>query len=183
MEKDKSVLDHFVQDFVRVLEKHAKYIIVSGFVVIALGRSRGTEDIDIIMDKIPLSVFVALHNELVTVGFECLQSDNPNKIYTEYLNHNIAIRYARRGTFVPNMELKFIKDELDRYQITTRKKLPETGLDVYFSSVEMNIAFKEELLKSQKDIEDAKHLRIVYSDKLNEEEISKVKEKIRRLRL
>ncbi len=47
----------------------------------------------------------------------------------------------------------------------------------------MNIAFKEELLKSEKDIDDAKHLRIIYSDILDEKEITKIKAEIRRLRL
>lgn len=47
----------------------------------------------------------------------------------------------------------------------------------------MNIAFKEELLKSDKDIEDAKHLRIIYGDKIDEKEIEKRKKEIRKLRL
>ena len=47
----------------------------------------------------------------------------------------------------------------------------------------MNIAFKEELLKSEKDIDDAKHLRIIYSDVLDENEIKKIKAEIHRLRL
>ena len=81
------------------------------------------------------------------------------------------------------MELKLAKDELDDYQILTRKKLPFTGLDLYFSSIEMNIAFKEELLRSEKDMDDAKHLRIIYSDVLDENEITKIKADIRRLRL
>ncbi|MDD5616819.1 MAG: hypothetical protein PHH85_11540 [Candidatus Methanoperedens sp.] len=50
-------------------------------------------------------------------------------------------------------------------------------------SIEMNIAFKEELLKSEKDIDDAKHLRIIYSDVLDENEINKIKKEIRRVRL
>ena len=58
-----------------------------------------------------------------------------------------------------------------------------TGLDIYFSSIEMNIAFKEELLKSDKDLDDSKHLRIVYGDKINSSEIEKIKKMIRRLRL
>ena len=39
----------------------------------------------------------------------------------------------------------------------------------------MNIAFKEELLRSEKDMDDAKHLRIIYSDVLDENEITKIK--------
>ncbi|HEX7575560.1 MAG TPA: hypothetical protein VF360_04215, partial [Candidatus Methanoperedens sp.] len=84
---------------------------------------------------------------------------------------------------IPDMEMKLAKDELDDYQLKTRKKLPLTGLDLYFSSIEMNIAFKEELLRSEKDMEDAKHLRIIYSDTLDETEITKIKADIRRLRL
>ena len=81
------------------------------------------------------------------------------------------------------MEIKFAKDELDEMQIKTRKKMPFTGLDIWFSSIEMNIAFKEELLKSPKDVEDARHLRRIYEDEINPELIEEIKEKIRILRL
>jgi len=50
--KERTILDTFAEDFVDVVRKHAKYIIVSGFVAIAHGRSRGTEDVDIIIEKI-----------------------------------------------------------------------------------------------------------------------------------
>ena len=66
------------------------------------------------------------------------------------------------------MEIKFAKDMLDNIQLQTKEKIPLTGLDVWFSSIAMNIAFKEEYLKSDKDMEDARHLRMVYSDKINE---------------
>ncbi|MCX6707540.1 MAG: hypothetical protein NT001_05375, partial [Candidatus Woesearchaeota archaeon] len=74
-------------------------------------------------------------------------------------------------------------DRLDDYQLTSRKKLPLTNLDLYFSSIEMNLAFKEELLKSDKDMEDARHLRIIYRGKIDEDEVKKIKSEIRRLRL
>ena len=54
---------------------------------------------------------------------------------------------------------------------------------VWFSSIEMNIAFKEELLKSDKDKEDAKHLRMIYKDEISEEAINDIKKRIRKLRL
>ena len=47
----------------------------------------------------------------------------------------------------------------------------------------MNVAFKEEYLKSDKDKEDAKHLRKIYQDQINEDEINKIKEMIKKLRL
>lgn len=180
---DKTLLDKFAKDFIKILDKHAKYIIVSGFVAIAHGRARGTEDIDIIIERINKQKFISLHKELEKNNFECIQSNNPNLIFDDYLNSNLSIRYIKKGTSVPEIELKFSKDSLDKYQLKTRKKFPLTGLDFYFSSIEMNIAFKEELLKSEKDIEDAKHLRIIYSNNIDEDEILKIKKEIKRLRL
>ena len=180
---DRTILDRFAKDFADIVEKHAKYIIVSGFVAIAHGRSRGTEDIDMIIERIPRERFLLLHKALVNSGFECMQSANAGKIYDDYLSENISIRYVKKGMPVPEMELKFAKDALDEYQLLTRKKLPLTGMDLYFSSIEMNIAFKEELLKTHKDMDDSRHLRTIYAESINEDEINRIKEDIRRLRL
>ena len=81
------------------------------------------------------------------------------------------------------MEIKFVKDKLDEFQIQTRIKLPLTGLDVWFSSINMNIAFKEEYLKSEKDLKDAIHLRKVYPELVNEHEINNIKKLIKELKL
>lgn len=48
--KNRTILDEFTEAFVNVVEKHVEYIIVSEFVAIAHGRSRGTEDIDMIIE-------------------------------------------------------------------------------------------------------------------------------------
>src|SRR3989344_8787350 len=179
---DKTILDEFAEDFVKIIEKHGKYIIVSGFVAIAHGRSRGTEDIDMIIEKLSFDKFSKLHKDLVNNGFECMQSENPKIIY-DYLINITSVRYTRKREFLPEMEVKFAKDELDLYQLATRVKLPLTKLDIWFSSIEMNIAFKEEYLKSDKDMEDARHLRIIYKDKFSEEEINKIKKDINRVRM
>jgi len=181
---DKTILDKFVEDFCLIIEKHVKYIICSGFVAIAHGRTRGTEDIDMIIEKIPKSKFFFLHNSILKGGFICMQSDYPEEIYDNYLIKGDSVRYVldQEGFFPPEMEIKFVKDELDEEQLKERTKLPLTGLDVYFSSIESNIAFKEEYLRSDKDLEDAKHLRIIYEDILDEETIKKIKEKIKKIK-
>ena len=180
--KDRNILDKFCIDFCSILDKHVKYIVVSGFVVIASGRTRGTEDIDVIIEKIDNLRFIKLHNELIGHSFLCIQSDDPNEIY-DYLKDNTSIRYTYKNKPLPQMELKFAKDSLDNYQLKNRVKLPLTGLDIWFSSIDMNIAFKEEYLKSEKDLEDAKHLRIVYSEDVNEYEIKEIKKMIRKTKL
>ncbi|MGV8152326.1 MAG: hypothetical protein ACP5OG_04540 [Candidatus Nanoarchaeia archaeon] len=182
---DRTILDNFCEDICKIVDKYAKYIVCSGFVSIAHGRSRGTEDIDMIIEKIPIEKFLAMHSEMVKSGFICMQSDDANVIYNDYLSNGISIRYVinEKGYFPPEMEIKFAKDELDKEQIKERVKFELTGLDVYFSSIESNIAFKEELLKSDKDMEDARHLRIIYEGKYNEDKINKIKEKIKKLRM
>ncbi|MDO8740970.1 MAG: hypothetical protein Q7J54_05365 [Candidatus Woesearchaeota archaeon] len=180
---DRNILDKFCLNFCKVLEKHCKYIVVSGFVAISSGRPRGTEDIDIILEKLIKEQFILLHNDLVKKGFVCMQGLDASKLYDDYMNENISIRYTWKNEPLPEAEIKFSKDALDEYQLKTKVKLKLTGLDVWFGSINMNIAFKEEYLKSEKDMGDAKHLRIVYAELVDEKEINKIKELIRRLRL
>jgi len=180
---DRNILDEFTLKFCEIAEKHVKYIIVSGFVAISHGRKRTTEDIDMIIERMPRNKFILFHNDLIKAGFHCVQSSKTDDVY-EYLDKGDSIRYMDNDSFFPpEMEVKFVKDEIDELQIKTRTKLEFTGLDIWFSSIEFNIAFKEELLKSDKDIEDARHLRIIYKGNINEDFIDEIKEKIRKLRL
>ncbi|MEW6063458.1 MAG: hypothetical protein AB1571_03780 [Nanoarchaeota archaeon] len=181
--KDRNILDKICIKFCNIIDKHCKYIVVSGFVAISSGRARGTEDIDIIIERLSEKDFIKLHKDLVKNKFVCIQSDDAKEIYNEYLKNNTGVRYILKNYLLPEVELKFVKDILDEYQLNNRVKLKLTGLNVWFASVNSNIAFKEELLKSDKDLEDARHLRIVYSDVIDEEEINKIKNLIRRFRL
>ncbi len=180
---DRNILDKFTEEFCEVVDKHVKYIIVSGFVAIASGRTRATEDIDMIIEKMSKNKFIELHNNLENKGFECMQSSNSEEVYS-YLEHGDNIRYTRKENkmFPPEMDIHFAKDELDEWQLRERQKLDFIGLDVWFSSIEFNIAFKEELLKNDKDIEDAEHLRRIYLGKFSEEKINKIKNMIKLLR-
>ena len=47
-----SELDKFVIDFLEIIIKHTNYVLISGYVSILFGRSRGTEDVDIIIPKL-----------------------------------------------------------------------------------------------------------------------------------
>ena len=180
---DKNILDKFAEEVCEIIDKHVKYIVVLGYVAISHGRFRTTEDIDMIIEKISFEKFSKMHNELIENKFECLQSSKSEEIY-EYLDKGDSIRYVRQGTFLPpEMEIKFSKDELDELQLKTRKRLELTGLNIWFSSIEINIAFKEEYLKSEKDVEDAKHLRKIYQGEISESEIVKIKEMIKKLRM
>ena len=175
---DRNILDKFCLEFCRILEKHVEYIVVSGFVAIASGRTRGTEDIDIIIRRMNFDDFSKLHKDFLETGFICIQSPDEKEIHN-YLTENMSVRYTLKNQPIPEIELKFEKDKLDDYQFQTKEKLPLTGLDVWYSSINMNIAFKEEMLISPKDIEDANHLRTVFKEKVDENEINNIKEMIK----
>ena len=179
---NKNILDEFAIKFCKVVTKYTEYIIVSGFVAISSGRVRATEDIDMIIKPIPKDKFDLLHKELIKQNFICMQADDSDTIYS-YLKDNLSVRYTYKNIPLPEMEVKFAQDDLDLFQLKTRIKIPSTGLDLYFSSINMNVAFKEEYLKSEKDLEDAKHLRKVYQDIIDEEEINRIKQKIRSIKL
>lgn len=181
-EVEKSLLDRFCIDFCKIVEKYTEYIVVSGFVAISSGRARATEDIDMIISRIGEDLFIKLHEDLIKNKFICIQSDDPKEIYKDYLKEGLSVRYIYKNKLLPQMEIKLAKDRLDGYQLKTKIKLELTGLDVWFSSINMNIAFKEEYLKSPKDLEDARHLRIVYEEFVDEREIKKIKNMIRDLR-
>ena len=176
--KDLNMLSKFCQEFCNIIKKHCQYIVVSGFVAIASGRTRGTEDIDMIIERISYEKFKDIFKELKENNFTCMQSENVKEIY-DYLKDETAVRFTWKNKPLPEMEIKFAKDLLDEYQLKTKTKLELTDLDVWFSNVNVNVAFKEELLKSPKDLEDAKHLRLIAKSHLNESLINDYKKELR----
>jgi len=66
--EDRTILDEFAEQFCDIVNKHCKYIVCSGFVAIAHGRTRGTEDIDMIVEKLNKEQFINLHKDLIKGG-------------------------------------------------------------------------------------------------------------------
>ncbi|MFW6285940.1 MAG: hypothetical protein ACOC16_02105 [Nanoarchaeota archaeon] len=166
------ILSQFTNDFCEIVEKHCKYVVVSGFLAISSGRSRGTEDIDIIVSHLSLKEFEELHKDLLK-KFSLLHLDEllVEDVY-DYLKDS-NIRYVYKGTIIPNMEFKFAKTLIDKDNLEKRKKINLTDLDIYFAPIECAIVFKEKYLGSEKDLEDARHLRNVYLEEIDEKEIDR----------
>ncbi|MBI4895092.1 MAG: hypothetical protein HY831_01230 [Candidatus Aenigmarchaeota archaeon] len=150
-----SELDKFVIDFVKVLNKcNIKYVIVSGYVSIVFGRSRQTEDVDMLVAEVPYEEFEDLWDE-ITKEFECMNTDNPKDAYENYLKEGSAIRFYRKDNPFPNMEFKFAKEKDDFYSINNSIRLLISGNELEISPIEFHIAYKF-YLGSEKDFEDAK---------------------------
>ena len=163
--RELSELDEFVLGVVRLIEKYAPYVIVSGYVTILFGRSRGTEDVDFVIERISEQRFLKMCNEAGAWGFEFLNPEDCSGLY-EMLVEKMGIRMARRGEIIPNAEIKFPKDYFHREALERRIPVELSGRRIYISPIELQIAYKL-YLGSDKDFEDAFFLYELFKDNLD----------------
>ncbi|MEI7857418.1 MAG: hypothetical protein WCH85_07945 [Methanomicrobiales archaeon] len=164
-EKYLTLLDRFVLDFIQILEPVTPYVIVSGYVAILFGRSRGTEDVDILIPPLKTEDFCKLHDALCKGGFEFLNAEDASGLH-DMLTKNMGIRIARKEQFIPNIELKFLKDEVDRMVLRDRIEVNLPDAKFFISPIGIQIAYKL-YLGSQKDIEDALYLWEIFKEELD----------------
>ncbi len=165
-EKGLSSLDKFVIDFTSILNRlNIKYVLVSGYVSILFGRNRSSEDIDMFIERLDFKRFQLLWNELNNV-FECIITTDVNEAYNEYLTKHYALRFSKKSRFIPNIEVKFPKIDLDKWALDNRKRVVFNNHTVFISSLELQISFKL-YLGSEKDIEDARFLYNLFKENLD----------------
>ena len=148
------------------MTKHTDYVIVSGYVSILFGRSRATEDVDALILPISKERFEKLHKDFISKGFWFLNSENTEEVFDLLVTkHSIRIAYENQA--VPNIEIKFINSEIERDAFTNRIKAIVSGNSIHISPIELQIAYKEVILMSGKDKEDALHLREIFKHHLD----------------
>jgi hypothetical protein len=169
LRKELNDLDKFVIDFVKILDrKRIKYVLVSGYVSILFGRSRSSEDIDIIVKKISKRKFSAFWKELLKKDLRCIVPDNFESAYENYLMKRSSIRFYRKGEPIPNVEFMFPKEEeLDNWVLKNAKRVVLNSNVIKISPIELQIAYKL-FLATDKDIEDARHLYQLFKEKLDQ---------------
>ncbi|PIO07146.1 hypothetical protein COU59_03755 [Candidatus Pacearchaeota archaeon CG10_big_fil_rev_8_21_14_0_10_34_12] len=177
--KELNELDKFAFEFLKIVEKYTEYVIISGYVSIILGRSRATEDIDVFIKKISKEKFCKLYKELKKKGFWCLNAEDENELW-DFLESKMAIRFSKENFPIPNFEVKFPKDYLDRSSFEDKIEVVIKNKILFISSLERHIAFKEEYLGSDKDFEDAKHIEELFREKIDKSKVNKLKELIKR---
>jgi len=176
-ERKLSELDKFAIDFLRIIQKHVDYVIISGYVSILLGRSRSSEDIDIFIKRLSKEKLEKLYSELIQNNFWCLNSGNINELYS-YLEDSLAIRFAYNGEGIPNFEVKFPKDSIDEEVFEDKINVQIGKFNFFISSLEKQIAFKRYYLGSDKDLEDAKHIEELFKKDLDIKIIEETKKLI-----
>jgi hypothetical protein len=172
LERELNDLDKFVLRFTKILEKYTNYVLISGYVAILFGRSRGTEDVDLFIEKISKEKFIELYRDLQSDNLWAINADDQDELFS-MLNEGLAIRFAEKGQVIPNMEMKFTKDFLDEFAMKNKIKVETEEGILWTSKIGMQIAYKKFVLKSKKDLEDAQHLQKLFD--INEEKINKYK--------
>lgn len=177
LDKELNELDELVLDFVRLLDKKkVKYVIVSGYVSILFGRSRSSEDIDIIAEKISKRKFATLWRDL-TKRFLCIAVSDSASAYDAYLLAPTSLRFHKKGRPVPNIEFKFPKTDLDRWTLENSRRVILNGKTIRVSAVELQISYKL-FLGTEKDIEDGRYLYHVFGQYLDREMLKFFLEKL-----
>ncbi len=178
LEKEPSELDRLVFDFIGLLKKHTDYSIVSGYVAIILGRIRGTDDVDVIIPKKTKEEFERMIVDISKGGYWCINTEEVEEMYG-LLKTGHSIRIAKRGEISPNFEIKFAKSESDFEALANPIEVFVRDKSVKVAPLELQTAFKEIVLKSEKDIEDAKHIRVVAKEYIDEKLIEKYRKRLR----
>ncbi len=173
LERELSELDEIVLHFVHILERHISYVLISGYVAILFGRTRTTEDVDLFIAPMSKEQFQALYDDLLKNGFWSIISDSADELYST-LQDKLSIRFAEKGKVFPNMEVKFVRDLLDRITLQSKVKVITKGGDLFVGNIEQQIAYKRFILMSQKDLEDAHHLQLLFG--IDDHNINKYKE-------
>jgi hypothetical protein len=179
IDKLPTLLDKFVVNFCKILEKHVKYVVVSGYVSILFGRARATEDIDILIEKIPREKFCTIYSEIIKKGYWSLNAKTRENAF-QMMKDGIGIRFAKRKNIIPNAEVKFAKTDLDEDALVDSLTVVLPAGSIRISRIEQQIAYKELVLGSQKDIEDARHLETVFKDKIDKKLLENYRKRLRK---
>ena len=156
--RELSSLDKFVIDFINALDAASiKYVIVSGYVSILFGRTRGTEDVDIFIEKPESPSFYALCEK--NPRFWIINTASEKEAY-DMLIEGYGVRFAEKGKAIPNMEVKIGEMPLERISAAIN------GFKLFISPIEIQIAYKF-YLGSEKDIEDAVYLYELFKERLD----------------
>ena len=173
LHRDLTALDLFVRAFLAVLKKYSDYLVVSGYVSISTGRTRGTEDVDILVPVMDRVTFDHFFKDLQKNKFWCYQGDSIDEIYP-YIKSKMALRFAKVDELFPNIECIPI-DETKRVQYFEFKhpqKMKVNDFEFNATPLEFEILYKELVLGSEKDCADAQHLRTLFSELLNDEKFA-----------
>jgi hypothetical protein len=173
--RELSELDKDVLEFTQILDAcGVDYVIVSGYVAILTGRSRSTEDIDVILESLSETETEQLVTELKNQGYWGMAMPL-NEMYS-MLSEGSRIRIAEDGEMYPNFETWFVSNDVEREALSNPLTVAFDEGQIEISPLELQIAYKLRLAQAAdsligKDFEDALHLYLTFEERFNTEQL------------
>lgn len=165
VDREPTALDMLAMDVSDVLsELDIDHAVVAGYVAILAGRSRSTEDIDLILEPLDREQADRFASALDTAGF--WGSTTPLSRLPDVLATDGNVRVAPDGEVIPNVELKYATDEFDSASVENAITASLSGHELPIGPLELQIAYKL-YLGTQKDFEDAVHLFTMFEESLS----------------
>ena len=133
--------------------------------------------LELIEDRTSEDLFL----DLEINNFWCYQGENSSEIFDKYVKEKLNIRFARKDELFPNMEVIFIDEsrKAKYYEFTHPQKIKIKDFEFKIPPLEFEILYKEIVLAGKKDLEDAKHLRILFKRILDENKFKECEEIIK----
>ncbi len=159
--KELTILDKLVLDFISRID--VQYVIVSGYVAILFARSRSTEDVDLFIKDDGITAFTNFYEKITSDGkYYAINADDARDAYDLMSVDKSSLRFAEKGTFDPNFEIKFAKKDTDFYSLENAWFVELDNADkIRISPMEIEVAYKL-YLGSDKDFDDAAHLYVTF---------------------
>lgn len=162
VDREPNALDDLAVQFSRILDDlDVSHVYVSGYVAILTGRSRATEDIDVLLERIDDETVRRIVARLEDEGM--WGPAMPLDSMGEMLEDNIWI--APDGEMVPHIEAKFVDDEFDHASLANAIVARIGDSEIPVGPLELQIAYKL-WMRGEKDFEDAAHFYAIFEENL-----------------
>ena len=164
VDREPNDLDELAIRFTSILgDLTIEHVYVSGYVAILAGRSRATEDIDVLLERLDETTVTHLASRLEADGLwgPAMPLDSMN----EMLSNDEHIWVAREDELIPHLEVKFVRDEYDLASLEHAITAHISGTTLPIGPLELQIAYKL-YLGTQTDFEDAVHLHTLFGESL-----------------
>ncbi|WP_327051936.1 hypothetical protein [Halomicrococcus gelatinilyticus] len=171
VERSPNELDELAISFSRLLtDLDIEHVYISGYVAILAGRSRATQDIDILLERIDEPTVERLVERLQSNDYwgASMPLDD---MYT-MLSNGDNIWVAPEGEVIPHLEVKFVDDEFDRASLKNSITAEIGDVAIPIGPLELQIAYKL-YLSDKTSFEDAVHLYTLFGESLRRSELER----------
>jgi hypothetical protein len=176
VERSANELDELAIAFSEILSQlDIDHVFIAGYVAILTGRARATDDIDVLIERLPESDI----GDLV----ETLEANDywgpamPLEEMYDNLSSDTNIWVAPDDQMTPHLEVKFPTDEFDRASLAHAIDAHIADATIPIGPLELQIAYKL-YLGSRTDFEDAAHLYTLFRESLRSERLESWVEKL-----